>query len=378
MNKPYYKCIQCGDTFSLEKDRMSCPKHSKYFGYLTTLYDYSAIDKFPISGSSWNKYLPLLPIEELLINFNEQKTPLIRVKKFGSQYRIDNLYCKDESKNPTGSFKDKESSIAINKAVEWGIKKICVASSGNAAVSTSAYAQKARIACDCLTPKNLSVGKRFLINLYGGVIKEFEGTYETVYRMLIDKKYPGWNVTSGINPLKEEGLKIVGFEIWEDIGVPNIIVVPCGNGALLFGLYKAFAELMLLGKIDKLPQLVGVQVKGASPLKAALEQNKEWVSLSDTPDSIAEGIVALESYSSPRVMKALKDTKGYIVEVNDTEIKKALKEIISLEGLLPEPTAASVFAGLKKIKTSKNDVVVCIQTAGGQKNLKEIMESYIS
>lgn len=378
MKKVYYKCVQCGDTFPLEKERLSCPKHSKYFGYLTTLYDYSKIDTFPVSGLSWNKYLPLLPVKDLSVNFNEQKTPLIRIKKFGSQYGIDNLYCKDESKNPTGSFKDKESSIVINKALEWGIKNVFVVSSGNAAVSTSAYAQKAQVRCDCLTPKHLSVGKRFLINLYGGVIKEFEGTYETVYRMAIDTKYPGWNATSGINPLKEEGLKIVGFEIWEDIGVPDILVVPCGNGALLFGLYKAFAELMLLGKINKLPQMVGVQVKGASPLKAALEQNKEWVSLSGAPDSIAEGIVALESYSSPRALKALKDTNGYIIEVDDNEIKQALKEIISLEGLLPEPTAAAVFAGVKKIKTSKNDVVVCVQTAGGQKNLKEIIESYIS
>jgi threonine synthase len=321
--------------------------------------------------------LPLLPVTSLSVNFNEQKTPLILLKKFGKRYGFSKLYCKDESKNPTGSFKDKQCAITINKAFEWQIKNIIIASSGNAAVSTTAYASKANISSVCFVTRGLSVGKRFLISLYGGKLQEFGGTYETVYRNAIDMKNKGWNVTPGINTIQDEGAKIIGFEIWEDINVPDIILTPCGNGTLLFGLYKAFVELFLLKKINKIPQFIGIQIKNSSPLRAALEQKKDWVALSTGPDSMAEGIIALESYSSPKVMKALKKTNGYIIEVSESEIKQAMKEIISLEGLLPEPTAATVFAGIKKIP-STNKIIVCVQTAGGQKNLKEIMESFLN
>lgn len=377
MEKAWLKCIKCGQVYPLTKDILTCPRHSQYYGYLTILYHYDTVNQFPGPGNSWKRYLslPLLPVKDLKVNFNEEKTPLIKLERFGSKIGAMNLYCKDESKNPTGSFKDKESAIAVNKAVEWGIDKLFVVSSGNAAVSTAAYAQKAGIICECLVPKNLSLGKRFLISLYGGKLKEFPGPYETIYRMAIDEKYPGWNATPGINPLKDEGIKTIGFEIWEEIGTPDIIVVPCGNGSLLFGLYKAFAELLILGRIKKLPKFVGIQVRGAAPLKAAFDQRREWVALSSVPESIAEGIVALESYASAKVVKVLKEVGGFIIEVDDSQIKQAMKEIIQLEGLLPEPTAAAVFAGVKKLNISKK-VTVCIQTAGGQKNLKEIMESY--
>lgn len=377
MNSPFLQCISCHKRYPLSPNLLTCQSHNPYYGYTSVIYNYKNISQFPLNNQSWDKYLPLLPLISLQINFNEQKTPLIPLKKFGSKYGFSQLYCKDESKNPTGSFKDKESAVTISKAVEWGIKDIIVASSGNAAVSTAAYANRASISCLCYIPSDLSVGKRFLITLYGGKLQEFHGTYETAYRNVIDTPHSNWNVTPGINPIQDEGLKIIGFEIWEEIEVPDIIIVPCGNGTLLFGLYKAFVELLLLKKIDHIPQFIGVQIKSSSPLKISFEQEKDWVALTTSPNSIAEGIIALESYSSPKVMKALKNTNGYMIEVTDEEVTIAMKEIISLEGLLPEPTAAAVFAGIKKIHTT-GKTIVCIQTAGGQKNLKEIMESFLT
>lgn len=372
------QCISCGLRYPLSKDFVACKNHSKYYGYCSVIYNYEAISEFPLQNqNSWNKYLPLLPIHEFKSSYNEQKTPLIHLKKFGDKNGFPHLYCKDESKNPTGSFKDKGTAVTINKAIELGIKNVLVASSGNAAVSTAAYAVRAGIQCVCLVPKSLSVGKRFLITLYQAKTQEVLGDYETVYRKTIDGVYKEWNITPGFNPLQDEGVKIIGFEIWEDIGVPDSIMVPCGNGTLLFGIYKAFVELLLLKKIIKIPQLIGIQIKNASPLKIAFEEKKEWVTLDDAPDSIAEGIIARESYASPKVMKALQKTNGYIIEVTDTEVKQALKEIISLEGLLPEPTSAAVFTGIKKLPKT-DQTIVCIQSAGGQKNLKEIMESFLN
>lgn len=371
MNK-YYKCIKCKKIYPFDKDIFTCVNHSPYYGYLTLMYEYKKV-KFDNNKTGWGRYLDLLPIDNFKIHFNEQKTPLFKLKNLGKKYNLQNLYLKDESKNPTGSFKDKESILAINKAIEWNIDKVFVISSGNAAVSTAAYSQKAGLDCLCLVPKNLSIGKRFLISLYGGRIKEMDGNYEKIYRYAIDNKLPGYNVTPGINPIKEEGIKIIGFEIWGEIEVPDVIMVPCGNGTLLFGIYKAFKELQYLGIIKKLPKFIGAQVKNASPLKASYDRHKEFVELENIPDSIAEGIIAQESYSSPKVMMVLNETNGQIVEVDDKEISEALEEAIKLESLIPEITSAAVFAALKKLNFNKNEKIVLVQTAGGMKNLKEIM-----
>lgn len=370
--KKYYKCIKCYKTYPFNKEILTCPDHSPYYGYLTLMYDYKNI-KIGQSESSWSKYLELLPVNNLDVNFNEQKTPLFQLRHLGDKYGLKNLYLKDESKNPTGSFKDKEAICAINKAIEWSFKEIFVVSSGNAAISTAAYAQKAGLECVCYVSKDISTSKRFLINLYGGKIKEIDGNYEKIYRMVIDGNFPGWNCTPGINPIKEEGLKIIGFEIWEDLGIPDVIVVPCGNGTLLYGLYKAFKELQYLGLLKKLPKLIGVQIKDASPLKSAFENGQDYIKLENAPKSIAEGIIAEESYSSPKAMLALKDTNGRIIEVDDTEISSALKEITTLESLVPEPTSAVVFAALKKLKFKESEKIVLVQTASGMKNLREIM-----
>ena len=374
----YYKCIKCGKIYPFTKDILTCQYHNPYYSYLTLMYDY---DKVNIGNKKglfyWNKYLDLLPINNFQINFNEQKTPLVKIKKFGFKYGIQNIYVKDESKNPTGSFKDKGSICAVNKALEWNIQNIFIVSSGNAAVSLSAYAHKAGIQCVNLVPKKLTVGKRFLISLYGGELKEINGNYEQIYRWVIDNSYRGWNCTPGINPIADEGIKIIGYEIWEEIGVPDIIVIPCGNGTLLFGIYKAFKELQFLGLTNKLPKLIGVQIKNAAPLKTAWQEKKDFVKLSGIPSSIAEGIIAEESYSSPKVIIALEDTGGEIIEVDDQEIIQALSEIIKLESLIPEPTAAVVFAAVKKLILHKHQKIVLIQSSGGMKNLKEIMESFI-
>jgi len=373
----YYKCIKCQKKYQFKKDILNCSDHNPYYGYLTLIYDYKNINFPSFKNNAWKKYKNLLPVENFQIHFDEQKTPLVKIDNFGNKYGYTNLYVKDESKNPTGSFKDKESLCAINKALEWGISEIFVVSSGNAAVSTAAYAQKAGIQCTCLIPKNLSVGKRLLISLYGGKILEGEGNYEDIYKMAIDNGSPGWNCTPGINPIKEEGIKIIGFEIWEDIGVPDVIVTPCGNGTLLFGIYKAFKELFFLGLTDKIPQMIGVQIKNAAPLKNAWIEKKDFVELAKIPNSIAEGIIAQESYSSPKVMHALSDSNGLILEVEEQEIKSTLSEIISTESLIPEPTSSVVYAALKKMHIDKDKKIVLIQSAGGMKNLKEIIQTFI-
>lgn len=376
--KKYYQCISCKKKYPFAKNVFTCENHSQYYGYLSLQYEYKKINISRKEKNLWKKYGDLFPVKNFKVNFNEQKTPLIHLANFGKKLGLGNLYVKDESKNPTGSFKDKENLVAINQALDWGVGKIFVVSSGNAAVSTAAYAKKAGLPCECIVSTDLSVGKRFLINLYGGKLVQKKGNYESIYRSVIDTNHPGYNMTPGYNPVKEEGIKMIGYEIYEDLEAPDVIIVPCGNGTLLFGIYKAFKELNYLGLINKLPKMIGVQIKNASPIKKAFENKVDHKILKNIPYSIAEGIIAEESYSSPKAILALKETGGEIIEVTDRELTGSMKKIISMESLIPEPTSAVVYAALSKMKLNPNDKVVLVQSAGGMKNLKEIMETFLN
>src|SRR5258705_4926620 len=145
--KKHYKCIKCKKIYPFNKENLTCKNHSPYYGYLTLQYDYKHAKLNTKSKNLWEKYADLLPVKNHKIQCDEQKPPLVKLHNFGKKYGFPNVYVKDESKNPTGSFKDIESQYTINKALEWGINDIFVVSSGNAAVSTAAYAQKAGIKC---------------------------------------------------------------------------------------------------------------------------------------------------------------------------------------------------------------------------------------
>ncbi len=366
-------CLDTNKIFALEKSNSSCPLCDRYYNNLFVEYDYpNAKIKDSSVDHPWAKYLDLLPNKGFKINFGEKKTPLIRINSFAGKYGFEDLYLKDESENPTTSFKDRGALILVNYLNENGIKAIFVVSSGNDAISTSAYAGKAGIKCDCLISTTLSENKLSLLKIFKPNIVRQDGSYEDIFRWAIDTSYDTYNATGGFNPLKEEGIKIISFEIFEDINVPDIIVAPCGNGTLLYSIYKGFKELNLLGLTDKMPKLIGVQVKGAAPLKESFENNKDFVILKDVPDSIAEGIIASESFSSPKLMHALMETQGMIVEVSEGEITESLEETKELENINPEPTSASVFAAAKKMTDSKEKKIVLIMTAGGDKDIEKI------
>lgn len=367
-----FRCIKTNKLFPLNKKTIGCPLCDKYYNNLIIEYDYKNIKINKNLSKSWQRYSELMPNKNFEINFDEQETPLIRLKKIQSKYGYKNLFLKDESKNPTGSFKDRGTLVLINCVFEWQINKIFVVSSGNDAISTAAYSQKAGIKCDCLLPKSETNGKKKLMQLFSAKIIEQNKSYEDIFRWVIDNSYKGYNATAGFNSIKEEGVKLLAFELFEEIGVPDLIIVPSGNGVLLFAIYKAYAELLKLGLVKSLPKLIGIQIKHAAPLKLAYKNNQDFIIAKNIPNSIAEGIIATESFASPKVVLALKETKGDIIEVEDSEIIEAMKDLIKLESIIPEPTSASVVAGLRKITGFKEKNVVLVLTSGGIRNLTHI------
>lgn len=350
----------------------------RYYDFSDIPYDYDAVEHFPLPDrKGLARWLPLLPVEAIHSSIEGLgDTPLTRATKFGQKVGLSNLWVKREDINPTGCFKDRESAVIISAAVERGHEAVYVISSGNAALSTTKFAVENGLDCTCVVPEKTSQDKIDLIKKYGAKLELIPGLYEDVYRTVVDREMPGWNVTSGQNPLRIEGGKTMAYEIFEQLGdVPDVIVIPSGNGGCLAATWKGFVELHKLGKISKLPKMVSVQIEGAAPIKVALERGVPYVRLDDIGeigDSVAEGIVAEESYNSPQAVRALQESGGYVIEVNDTEILQALKDIIETEDIVPEPTAAAVFAALPKLQEPSGALVVAVNTGDGKKMLAEI------
>lgn len=326
-----------------------------------------------IKASSLLNFVPLLPIKELKVSMGEGGTPLTHLKTFGQSIGLNQVWAKREDLNPTGCFKDRESAVVISAALEQNQPAVHVVSSGNAALSTAAYAQKAGIACTCYVPTSTSQEKVTLMQLFGAAVEKIDGTYENVYRQVADESLPSWNVTTGKNPLRTQANKTIAYELWLDHQVPDVLVVAAGNGGCLAGIWLGLEELKQAGLITKLPKLVAVQVAGASPLQQALAEHQAYSILNHDLDSIAEGIIATESYCSPIAVAALTATNGEVIEVTDHEIATALQQIIQFESIVPEPTTAAVYAALPKISDVKtDDQIVCVHGGTGLKFLSKI------
>lgn len=376
MKKIYLQCAGCNEKYPADGNILTCPKHDPEFSYLEIVYNYSGIKKFPdFNVKSWDRFLNLLPINKFTVSLNEISTEPTRLNKLGDILGYSNLYLKDETKNATGSFKDKESLISINKALELGYKQVYTVSSGNGAISACAYAARAGMSCKCFIPGKTSQAKQEMIKKFRGIILKLPGLYEDVFEKVIQIKPKGWHVTSGVNPYGNEGDKITAFEIWESMGTPDYVIVPCGNGGNLYGIWKGFNELKILGLTKNVPKMIGVQIEGAAPLKEALNKNVSIISLDNIKDSIAEGIVAKKSYTSPKAIKALKNSGGEVITVNDQEILKAMEQVEKYEVVLPEITAASVFAALPKLKCSSQAKIVAVLTGTGMKYLSYLKAS---
>lgn len=287
-------------------------------------------------------------------------TPLINFKN--------NIFLKLESKNPTCSYKDRESLYLLKKAKSLGIDKVEIVSSGNAALSTAYFGKILGIKIKCHIPQHTSFDKKRILKELGADVEEYKGIYEEIYHKIKHNFFGYWNITPGMNKYCGEGSKTIAFEIYEQCGVPDIIMVPCGNGTVLSGIWKGFKDLQETKNLKKMPIMIGVQVENANPIYVALKKGKEFVSLKNIPDSIAEGIVAAESYSSKDAIKALKESKGEIINVNEFEIFKAYDYCLT-NSIDCEPTSSTVFVALNKLKYDTFDKIVLVVTGSNKKEL---------
>ncbi|MDD3741396.1 MAG: threonine synthase [Bacteroidales bacterium] len=383
-----YRCTNCNNEYNGSHQMYLCPDCSKLNtdnqppkGVLKTVYNYAEI-KLKIRNFQGLKntcFIDLLPIENLdsLPVLKVGNTPLYKFNKLDQQELAFDLYLKDDSQNPTFSFKDRASAVVSAYAKEKSYEIIVAASTGNAGSSLAglcaAQGQKAII----MVPEAAPIAKLTQIIMYGATIVPVKGTYDDAFDLSIKatKEFGWYNRNTAYNPFTIEGKKTVSFEIFDQLGekTPDRIFVPVGDGVIISGVYKGFEDLLELGFIDKMPKIVMVQSEGSDNIVRNLGKNIFETKASST---IADSI----SVDIPRnfymAKQFIKKYNGEYITVSDNEIISASKILSRNTGIFAEPAAAAAFAGFlshksnNKLENKSSNVVLL--TGSGLKDLKSV------
>ena len=344
-------------------------------GSLDILLDYEEIRKFILEDFSrepiWHwKYWMFYPIVDLnkKVTFKEGGTALIKSKFFSNQ--LGDLWLKYEGTNPTGSFKDRGSTVEITKAVELGVKSVCCASTGNMGASVASYSTKAGMGCKIFLPTNVTVQKIKQISIHGAEVVKVNGTYADAVKKCSEYSQKTKTYLVGDYAYRGEGEKSIGFEITDQLNwhVPDFIVCPMGNGTMIYSVWDAFNDLKQVGLIDKLPKMVGIQSAGCSPIVTAWKNDLDIVPVKK-PKTVASAIECGDPLDGIKALEALHKSKGFAETVTDKEILEMKKELGRKEGIFAETAGAVSLAGAIKLKNRLHGTIVCVVTGNG---LKEI------
>ncbi|MBU1682692.1 threonine synthase, partial [Patescibacteria group bacterium] len=375
----HLECFDCKRAHNESESVTSCTKCG---GPLIAKYDFdlikSRINLFELEQSpiSARKYLNFYPIKnfEKVISLREGGTPLIRARNLGKKYGLNKLYLKNEGANPTGVFKDRGTMVEVTKAVELGAKAICVASTGNMAASVAAYSSIAGIPCYVLVPEGTPIGKLSQALSYNARIIQVRGTYSDCANLAekMAKKHNFY--LAGDYVFRREGQKSQAYEIVEQLfwKSPDYIVVPIGCGTNCSAIWQGFLDFKELGLIDKLPKIIAVQPEGCNTIVNQANKKRLKFTAVQKPQTVCSAVAAGYPVDGHIVLKTIKDSGGFGVEVTDIEALKAGQSMAKNEGIFAEPSGALPIAAIKKLAEKNffkpDDTIVTIITGNGLKD----------
>ena len=271
----HYRCLICGTEYALDEVEYVCPQHGAV-GTLDVIYDYEAmrrrVSRDSIRRSEWAsmwRYLPLLPVRDpaLIPPLEVGWTPLYHARRLATSHGFEELWLKDDTRNPTGSLKDRASAMAVLRAREQGYETITTASTGNAAAALAGVAASVGLRVVIFVPRSAPEAKLTQLLVYGAEVHLVDGPYDEAFeRCLEATEREGWYCrNTGFNPWMTEGKKTAAYEIAEQLGweAPDAVVVSVGDGSIIGGLHKGFFDLLKLGWTERMPRLVGVQAAGS-------------------------------------------------------------------------------------------------------------------
>jgi len=357
------------------------------FGPLDVKYDFPTItkDTFTNRENTYWRYFELLPIEDKknIVSIDAGFTPLTKAENLGKALGLNNLYIKNDSVNPTYSFKDRPAGVAISKAKEFGLTAVGCASTGNLASATAAHAAKGGFACHVFAPSNIEMPKIAQALSYGANYIAVDGTYDDANRIAAqigDSKGIGI-VNINMRSHYVEGSKTLAYEVAEQLAwqVPDQLIVPVGSGAMLNAICKGFEELQtvnLLGNVSNM-HMIAAQPHGCAPIVDAFKKNSKEVIPVESPDTVAKSLAIGDPGDGRYVLKRLAQYNGFAEECNNQEILDAIILLAKTEGIFTEPAGGVSISVLQKMveqgKIDKNDKVVCYVTGNGLKATESIM-----
>lgn len=376
----HLECSVCGDRHSPHELQTVCRSCGKS---LLARYDlHSAKQHFTRASiktrtpSMW-RYRELLPVEreEHIVSFGEGMTPVVPLLRIGKELGLSHLWMKDESRLPTGSFKARGLGMAISKAKELGVKKVCMPSAGNAGGAMAAYAARAGMESYVFLPEDTPEINIKECLACGAHVELVKGNISDAAGAMNQKKQTDWfDVSTLKEPYRLEGKKTMGYELAEQFEwtLPEVIVYPTGGGTGLIGMWKAFDEMEQLGWIgSKRPMMVAVQTSGCAPIVKAFRERKSESEFWQNAQTVASGLRVPKAFADHLILKAIYESNGYAVAVSDEEIMAAVREIASKEGLFICPEGAATLVALsvllreKKIETTES--VLLFNTGAGVK-----------
>lgn len=390
-----YRCSLCGAEYTPGEVTYTCPKDG---GNLDVVLDFKRINKSTSAESIYSsqefslwRYLPLLPVADPGCADTPLRaagyTPVFHPPEIARQLGMAHLWIKDESRNPTASFKDRASAIVLARAREIGAEVIVTASTGNAGAALAGMAAAAGQNAVIFAPRTAPAAKIAQLLIYGARVILVDGTYDQAFDLTIQAAQEfGWYCrNTGYNPFTAEGKKTAAFEIWEWTTIAKFefrnsklnVFVSVGDGNIISGLHKGFKDLLALGWMEKMPRIIGVQAEGSAAIANAFHSGTEKI-IPVSAKTIADSISVDLPRDGVRAVRAARETSGSYILVSDAEILSAMSTLGKV-GIFAEPAGATSYAGLLKALekgiVTREDPVLILNTGSGLKDIKAAMQT---
>ena len=378
------QCSGCGKEYDHKEIHTFCPDCQSP---LLSIYELSGVrqhvDRDEIARRKkgmwrWSELLPVLDPENRVF-LGEGDTPLLELPHLEDQLGLSQLYVKDESANPTGSFKARGLAAAVSKAKELGIEKVIIPTAGNAGGAMAAYAARAGLKAHIFMPKDTPYANIEESRMAGAEVVLVDGLISDAAGMAGEKaRAEGWfDVSTFKEPYRMEGKKVMGYELAEtfDWELPDVIIYPTGGGTGLVGMWKAFAELESLGWLNKTkrPRMVSVQADGCAPVVKAFEAKASFCDFWTNAHTLASGLRVPKSFADHLILNDIYESQGTAIAVSDEAITESQKQLAKAEGIFAAPEGAATLAALKKlIETGwvhPQERIVLFNTGSGLKYL---------
>ena len=382
------RCRECGRAYPAEALHVC----DFCFGPLEVTYDYDAIaevitkERIEAGPRSIWRYADLLPVADAApVDLGAGFTPLVRADRLAAELGLGELWIKDDTANPTGSFKDRVVSVALTKARQLGFKVAACASTGNLANSVAAHAARAGMESVVLIPSSLESAKIVMTAVYGGLVVAVDGTYDEVNRLCAEltSEQPGWAFANvNIRTYYAEGSKTLAFEVAEQLGwrAPDHVVVPIGSGSQLTKVAKGFAELRRVGLLHDTHtvRISGAQAAGCAPVATAFAEGTDAIR-PVKPDTIAKSLAIGNPADGWYALDVIRSSGGSCAAVTDDEIRAAIGLLARTEGIFAETAGGVTIATLAKLAASgeirPDERVVALVTGHGLKTAEALADT---